>query len=118
MPGPRKKRDAKRVALVLLISLCITVVLAHDMWLESSSFVTFPGEKITIRNGNGTIFHAVSFHPFDNALFQILAASIVLQFDIDSDSVLARFQLPCRSCTLASTIERIDLRIRLPGTSF
>ncbi len=47
---------AKKVALVLLISLCVTVVTAHDMWLESSSFLTFPGEKITIRNGSGTIF--------------------------------------------------------------
>lgn len=47
---------AKRIALILLIPLCATVVTAHDMWLESSSFLTFPGEKIRIRNGNGTIY--------------------------------------------------------------
>ncbi|MFQ5741786.1 MAG: DUF4198 domain-containing protein [Acidobacteriota bacterium] len=46
-----------KVGGVLVLLLIMTLgVLAHDMWLESSSFFASPGEEIVIRNGNGTIY--------------------------------------------------------------
>ena len=46
----------KKAALLVLFAWLGTAVTAHEMWLESSSFMTFPGEKVTIRNGEGTIY--------------------------------------------------------------
>ncbi len=46
----------KRVALLTVFLALGAVVLAHDMWLESTVFITKPGETITISNGNGTIY--------------------------------------------------------------
>ena len=47
---------ARKTAFLILFAWLGTSATAHDMWLESSSFMTFPGEKVTIRNGSGTIF--------------------------------------------------------------
>jgi len=48
-----QKRLLFLVALVSLIALS----LAHDMWLESESFIIKePGSRVLIRNGNGTIY--------------------------------------------------------------
>ena len=46
----------RTMLLVVVVSLSCGLLLAHDMWLESSSFLMQPGEIVTIRNGNGTIY--------------------------------------------------------------
>ena len=51
-----QKRLLFLVALVSLIALS----LAHDMWLESESFIIKePGSRVLIRNGNGTIYEKI-----------------------------------------------------------
>lgn len=56
-PLTSEGRMVKRtMLLVVVVSLSCGLLLAHDMWLESSSFLTQPGEIVTIRNGNGTIY--------------------------------------------------------------
>ena len=58
----------RSMLLVVVVSLSCGLLLAHDMWLESSAFLTQPGEIVTIRNGNGTIYskseNAVLVHRF------------------------------------------------------
>lgn len=46
----------KKCALLLASSLIVSLVVAHDMWLEPHKFFVSPGEIVTIQNGNGTIY--------------------------------------------------------------
>ena len=46
----------KRTGLSLALLLCLTLVHAHDMWLETDSYFAKVGERVLVRNGNGTIF--------------------------------------------------------------
>ncbi len=47
---------SKKFVAAALVALSGALVLGHDMWLESQSFFVQPGETITVRNGNGTIY--------------------------------------------------------------
>jgi uncharacterized GH25 family protein len=45
----------KTLIIATVLALC-SVGLAHDMWLESESFIMSPGQKVIVRNGNGIIY--------------------------------------------------------------